>query len=98
MVMLEDMTLMSQIVACSFRVMLEHCYSRGWISEEDIGLNENYYLFCDKTMFSISPRHYMSDYEVSVVIVGDGGYVDSRYIFLTEGGVQFTFYLNFFIL
>lgn len=71
---------------------------RGFINDNDFGVNENYYLFCDKTMFSISPRHYMSDYEVSVVIVGDGGYVDSRYIFLTEGGVQFTFYLNFFIL
>lgn len=84
---------MSQIVACSFRVMLEHCYSRGWISEEDIGLNENYYLFIKHWYRTQSPFYFYGQ-STHVIIIGNEGDLRSNSIEISfingnpGGGVQ----------
>lgn len=77
------------LVACSFRIMLQK-NGRGWLSKEDAGNNNSYYLYADYLYRTLSPNYMYEIGHARAIYVDTDGHVGDGWVDKSEGGVRYS--------
>ena len=80
---------MSMKVAGNFRIMLLVTIGRGYNTEEDRGINKNYYLYSNIKYYTISPSAFFSNSKSLFTEIYEDGHIGGAFTYVGNCGVQF---------